>query len=489
MHDPPRGAGAGATRAPDPGGTRRVTLIGVDFGSTTASAVVASAALTRAAGTGRVEIGALEERYRSEMALTPFAGDAVDLDAAAALLDRWLAEAGVEPGSLFGGGAIITGLAARRRNADALAQRIRARLGEALLAVAEDPCLESWVAFMGSAAPLSRARPGEPLVNLDIGGGTTNLALGLAGEVQRTGCLLVGARHVALDPRSRRIQALSPEAQAAFDHLGLRRGPGDPLSQAEAEAVAAFHVTLLEAALEGRADAFAAPAAARHVLVPFVLPEGAAAPTLTFSGGVGELIYAGLAGRPLPEPAHHGDLGVDLARAILASARLTARVATPASMGRATAYGLLRHATQLSGATLFLPRPARLPLRDLPILARLSPASADADLDRAADLFRRSPRGACLEIVLDDLSAPALRHLGGRLAGALRRAGPIPDHPLVLLTARNAGKALGGYVTGWGALPLDLLVIDEVEARGARFVQIGQLCDQVLPVSFYGMTP
>lgn len=467
----------------------QVTLLGLDFGSTTSCAVVASAALARVAGTGRVELGALEERYRSEMALTPLAGDDLDLDAAAALLDRWLTEASVEPEALFGGGAIITGLAARRRNADALARLIRARIGDALLAVADDPCLESWVAFMGSAAPLSRARPGEPIVNLDIGGGTTNLALGLAGEVQRTGCLLVGARHVAIDPRSRRIRSLSSEARAAFDHLGLRRGPGEALSQAEAEAVVAFYVDLLEAAIAGRAEAFVAPAAARHVQVPFALPEGIAAPTLTFSGGVGELIYAGLAGNPLPGPAHHGDLGVDLARAILASPGLSARVATPASMGRATAYGLLRHATQLSGATLFLPRPERLPLRDLPILARLSPASADAEIEHAVDLFRRSSRGCCLEIAFDDVSASALRHLGGRLAGALRRAGPIPDHPLVLLTAQNAGKALGGYVTGWGALPVDLLVIDEVQARGARFVQLGRMRDRVLPVSFYGMTP
>jgi len=469
----------------------RVTLIGLDFGSTTASAVFASAAITRAAGTGRVELGALEERYRSEIAFTPFAGDGIDLAAAAALVDRWMAEAGEGPGSLFGGGAIITGLAARRRNAADLSALIRARVGEAVLAVAEDPRLEAWVAFMGSAAPLSRARPLEPIINLDIGGGTTNLALGVGGEVLRTGCLLVGARHVALDPQSRRIHHLSPEARAAFDHLGLRRGPGDALSQAEAEAVVAFHVSLLEASLDGRDGhdkVFAAPAAARHLQVPFVLPEGLADPTLTFSGGVGELIYAGLAGRALPEPAHHGDLGVDLARAILGSERLMVRVARPASMGRATAYGLLRHATQLSGATLFLPHPEALPLRDLPILARLTPASSDPDVAHAVDLFRRSPRGGCLEIVLPDVSAATIRQLGGRLAGALRRSGPIPDQPLVLITPQNAGKALGGYVTGWGALPLHLLVIDEVEARGARFVHVGRKHEQVLPVSFHGMT-
>lgn len=465
-----------------------VTLIGLDFGSTTSSAVVAEASITRAAGTGRVELGALEERYRSEIAFTPFAGDAIDVAAAAALLDRWMAEAGVEAGSLFGGGAIITGLAARRRNAAELAALVQARVGEAVLAVADDPRLEAWVAFMGSAAPLSRARPGEPLVNLDIGGGTTDLALGVSGEVQRTGCLLVGARHVALDPRSRRIASLTPEARAVFQHLGLSCGPGDPLAQAEAEAVVGFYRSLIEAALEGRADAFADPVAARHLSIPFALPAGIGEPTLTFSGGVGELIYAGLAGRPLPGPAHHGDLGVDLARAILASPRLMARVATPASMGRATAYGLLRHATQLSGATLFLPRPEALPLRDLPVLARLSPASADADLDHAVDLFRRSARGGCLEVDLGDVAAATIRQMGGRLAAAIRRAGPVPDQPLVLVTPQNAGKALGGYVTGWGELPLHLVVIDEVQARGARFIQIGRLRDQALPVSFHGMT-
>ena len=148
-----------------------------------------------------------------------------------------------------------------------------------------------------------------------------------------------------MDPRSRRIASLTPEARSVFEALSLRRDVGDPLAQGEAEAVVGFYRSLIEAALEGRADFFADPVAARHLPIPFVLPTGIGEPTLTFSGGVGELIYASLAGRPLPEPAHHGDLGVDLARAILASPRLMARVATPASMGRATAYGLLRHAT------------------------------------------------------------------------------------------------------------------------------------------------
>ncbi len=59
--------------------------------------------------------------------------------------------------------------------------------------------------------------------------------------------------------------------------------------------------------------------------------------------------------------------------------------------------------------------------------------------------------------------------------------------PLVLLVPDNVGKAQGGYVTGWGRLPVTLIVLDEVSPRGARFVQIGRMEVQVVPVSFYGM--
>ncbi len=42
------------------------------------------------------------------------------------------------------------GLTAQRGNADALVALIRKRLGDTLIATANDPCLESWLAFMGS---------------------------------------------------------------------------------------------------------------------------------------------------------------------------------------------------------------------------------------------------------------------------------------------------------------------------------------------------
>jgi ethanolamine utilization protein EutA len=364
---------------------------------------------------------------------------------------------------------------------------IRARLFGAVIATADDPCLESFLAFMGSAAALSRARPAEPILNLDIGGGTTNLALGLDGEVLQAGCLFVGARHVEVEPGSYRIRALSEQAQRLFVELGIAARPGSSLASEEVSAVLDFQIDLLEAAVTGRQGPFQSEIGRAHVDVPFRLPPALAPPALTFSGGVGELLYARLQGNPLPETTSFGDLGIDLAARILASPLLSARLLVPESTGRATSYGLLRHLTRLSGSTLYLPRPELLPLIDLPIFGRISSTSTDEELHAALALVRHCVRGGCLAVYLAGRGLAAVKELAGRLGQALRALDFPPSLPLVLLVPDNVGKALGGYATGWGRLPVTLIVLDEVAPRGARFVQIGHLEERVVPVSFYGM--
>src|SRR5262249_3222755 len=187
-----------------------VQLVGLDFGTTTMSAIIAEAHLTRNAVSGRTDLDGIRECYRSEMIFTPLVGERIDESAIARQLDDWLERGGVPSADLVGGGELLTGLTAQRDNAAALVRLICERLGDALIATANDPCLESWLAFMGSCTELSRANPNLRVLNLDIGGGTTNLALGQAGEVLGTGCLFVGARHVQVEPGTYRVARLSP---------------------------------------------------------------------------------------------------------------------------------------------------------------------------------------------------------------------------------------------------------------------------------------
>ena len=467
----------------------QVRLVGLDFGTTTSSAIVASAVLSQNAVTGRQELTSVHELFRSEPIFTPFSEAGLDADRLRVHLDHWL-EAGRGSGEeIFGGGALVTGLAAQERNAAALIDLIRSRCRGAFVAIAGDPCLESWVAFHASASAISRAHPERYVVNLDIGGGTTNIALGKNGEVVRIGSLFVGARHVEVVPGTYCITRLSQFAQGLFEHLGITRKPGDSLDVAEVTAILDFYLDLIECALAGRADAFHEPIGRLHQQVPFEPGVSLADAIVTVSGGVGELVYSHLAGRDLPSTTSFGDLGIDLAQRLEASSYLapSLRAFVPASAGRATVYGLLRHATQVSGNTLFLPDPAVLPLRDLPIFGRLTGHSTDEQIQDTLHRVSRSLSGGCVGIAIENASAATLAEFGSRMARSLKAIGFPATRPLVLLVQENVGKALGQYATEWGRMPLRIVVVDEIMIRDARFVQIGLMQNQVVPISFYGM--
>ena len=163
------------------------------------------------------------------------------------------------------------------------------------------------------------------MINLDIGGGTTNTAEGKNGEVISTGSLFVGARHVQFVPGSYRIVSVSTFAQSLFEHLGIAAGPGDTLSETQVAAILDFYVELLESAISGNMQIFDEPVARPHQDVAFRLPDGVHVhdPIVTISGGV-ELVYERFGGKPLPSTTSFGDLGVDLAERFINSVALGA---------------------------------------------------------------------------------------------------------------------------------------------------------------------
>ncbi len=468
---------------------RSIKLVGLDCGSTTTSAVVACARVGLGA-LGRIEISQLEPIFRSEMVFTPFVDDQIDVDRLDRYLDEWLAAAESVPSEIFGGGALVTGLAAQRTNAAAVTQLIEARLADSVVATADDPCLESWLAFMGNCHALSLADPELPILNLDIGGGTTTLALGVGGQVVATGCLLVGARHFQFVPGTYELTALSRQAAALVEQVKIERRTGDTLETSEVEAIVDWYVGLIEAAVEGRLDTLDSPIHRLHVQVAPRWPAGITRPfSITLSGGVGQLVYDYQCGKPHSGITQFGDLGGELAARIVDSPQLAPLMATltPEGLGRATVYGLLRHATAPSGATLYLPHPERLPLRNVPIVARIGPESSDDEIGRAVELAARSAVAACLRVDLSEEDAAAVRHLGERLGRALVSL-PFPrDRTLVGLVEANVGKAFGNFVARWGTLEVDLIVVDEVPPRDAQFVRLGQVCEGAVPISLYGM--
>jgi ethanolamine utilization protein EutA len=305
----------------------------------------------------------------------------------------------------------------------------------------------------------------------------------------QTGCFFVGARHVQVVPGSYQIVRLSTYAQRLFEYLGIRKAAGTCLTPGEVDALLDIYLRLLVGTLSSQEDLFATPIAHLHRQAPFHLPPDLPQPIVTLSGGVGELVYAYLRGEPWPPTTHFGDLGIDLAQRLVSASPWVNDFKTHAlaSSTQATVYGLLRHVTQVSGNTLYLPRPELLPLRDLPILGTISHTADEEQLREVLGRIQRSVRGGCAEVSLIGCGVTEVRQLGRRIDQALKALHFPPEHPVVFLLAENLGKVLGQYATDWGALPLHLIVIDEIAVLDAQFLHLGRLQDQVLPVSFYGM--
>jgi len=476
-------------------------LLGLDFGSTTTSGVLARAKLVGGADR-RSELTDIAVEHRSEPVFTPFCDAQIDEAALAAWLDEWSRECGIAGQKVDGGGAMVTGLAAQTENAGVVRRLVQERFGPTLMATADDPALESWLAFMANCRDLSLAGPAASFLNLDIGGGTTNVALGQAGEVRNVGCYNLGARHVRFTPGSYRLAGLSEVGQSLFAHLGLSCRVGETLGEAEPASLVDFVVGALEAVVEGRVAEALGPLQSTIECLPFktVIEP---APIITLSGGVGELAYRAVlggadtsgdayatrdVGGALPGTTAYGDLGIDLARRICRSPLLARHLRShiPSALGRATVLGLAVHQVHLSGATLFLPDPTLLPLAELPIVGRLRRDASDQQIDALLGLVRRAHAGGCIAVELADARHETVRSLGQRLSAALVASRFPSDRPLVLLVEQNVGKALGSYATRWQSLPVKLVVLDELPDRGAAFVTLGRPREQLVPVSFYG---
>lgn len=391
-------------------------MIGLDFGSTTSRAMIASARLERNPMTERMELSAPELIYRSDAILTPFENGELCSETINECLDQWLKESGIDCNQLFSGGVIITGLAAEKQNAQAIARSVREKVNQAIVATADDPCMESWLAFMGNSLDLSRTAPETPIINLDIGGGTTNPALGIDGNVIESGCYYIGARHFQFERGTYRLLEISNHGQQLLDRLNLQLTIDEECYQDTIDQIISHYIQGLESMVMGDHQWFDHDKCQQLCQVAFQPDTTTATKSaITFSGGVGELLYHYSATGELPATTAFGDLGIDLCKAI-ANSEVLCRSLTrfiPEYKGRATVYGLALHSAELSGNTLFMPKPEQLLVNDLPIVARLA-LDADEDLiKRAIELAKKTHNGGCIRITLRDDNYPGFKELKG----------------------------------------------------------------------------
>src|SRR6476646_10403955 len=118
-----------------------------------------------------------ETLHQSPVVLTPYQSEErIDERAVGDIIDRAYTDAGIHPDQIDTGAVILTGEALRRENAKAIADAIAEMGGEFVCATAGHH-MESLLAAYGSGAARASHDLKGPVLNVDIGGGTTKLAL------------------------------------------------------------------------------------------------------------------------------------------------------------------------------------------------------------------------------------------------------------------------------------------------------------------------
>ena len=341
-----------------------VTLVtvGIDIGSSGTQVIFSRINLRRYGEdlTSRYYVVSRETLFQSPVALTPYASDErIDDAALASIIDEAYAAAGLKPGDIDTGVVILTGEALRRENAEAIAALLAEQRGDFVTATAGHH-MESMLAAYGSGASKVSYEEGKRILNLDIGGGTTKLAIVDKGDVIATAALHIGGRLQVVDDIGR-IVRLDPAGKFHAREAGFYWSRGDVLSPAQLDQVAESMADLLVAALTKRP----VPHAVEHLYLTDPIPELGHIDGVMFSGGVGEYVY----GR---EQRDFGDMGRRLGQAIrrrVDSGALPWPLLPAGECIRATALGASEYSVQLSGNTSYISKPGELlPRRNLQVL-------------------------------------------------------------------------------------------------------------------------
>lgn len=438
--------------------------VGIDVGTSTTQCVFSSLTLRNTASAfsiPRIQITDKRVLHRSPVRLTPLlSADTIDTRA----LERMIAEdyeaAGVSPADIRLGAVIITGETARKQNARAVTQALSRLAGDFVVATA-GPALESILAGRGSgAAELSRTS-GKRVLNLDIGGGTANMALFDRGDPVADGCLDIGGRLLRFEDDDATVLSYSHAMERIALDAGVSLARGRRMAEGEIARLCARMAQVLEEAAGLR------PRTALHdaLVVEHALPEPVGAEIITFSGGVADCIYGDGC-----SPLSFHDLGPALGRAVAASRLFEEhRVLRPAETSHATVIGAGAYSVSVSGSTIAYSG-IRFPLPSLPAAKVRFEAPEDvAGLEAAIREQYRIFDGECA-VCMEGVRSPSFEMIEAAAEQIARAMEPF--FPKVVIFREDMAKALGQALgRRWGAVPF--LCIDGISLAYGDTVDIG----------------
>jgi ethanolamine utilization protein EutA len=462
--------------------------VGIDIGSSGTQVIFSRIKLRRMGADlcSRYFVVSRETLHQSPVALTPYQSETrIDEAKLGAIIDQAYQGAGLHPDDIDTGAVILTGEALRRENAQGIAAVLAEQGGEFVCATAGHH-MESMLAAYGSGAARVGHDTGKRMLNIDIGGGTTKLAVLEAGKVKGTAAVHIGGRLMVVDA-DQTIVRLDPAGQYHAEQAGFHWQLGDKVTRAEMQAVAEWMADALIRAIGGELM----PAAVERLYLTDPLDDFGPIEGAMFSGGVAEYVY----GR---ETRDFGDMGLllgsTLRRKIEAGA-LPWEVMAAGECIRATALGASEYSVQLSGNTTYISSPGRLlPRRNLQVLQpnyqcgpQIDPAALAQAIRSHFKAFDLVEGESEVALAFRWSGAPSYARISAFAAGIVLAMSSTlaKKQPLYLILDGDLAHTLGNLLREEMDIVSDILVIDGIVLWDFDYIDLGRIRmpSQTVPVT------
>ena len=464
-----------------------ILSVGIDVGTSTTQVIFSRLAMDNQAGyfsVPKVSIVDKEVVYKSRVYVTPLKTSVlIDTDALKEIVADEFKNAGFTPADTKSGAVIITGESARKENSDAVLKALSEFAGEFVVSAA-GPDMESVIAGKGSGAWQRSMDTHGRVINMDIGGGTTNIVLFDDGEVLERGCYDIGGRLICVSP-DMTVEKISPAAALTAREAGISLQTGQRVTEKTLRFVTDRMAQLLEEILGLRPrsallDKLKTPGSSDFP-VPGLIHS------VYFSGGVADMIY-----NDEREPFEFGDIGVLLGSSIRESGLCSRwRMTQGAETIRATVVGAGTYATSISGSTITYSE-GLLPLKNIPVIkldgrltAECFKGNARAVIERV-NWFKSQTDTTQFILAMEgerDPSYASLKRAAFCIWESLDKTLP-PGAPALIVIENDIAKAMGQQLIRLFGGSRQVVSIDSIMVDDGDYVDMGRpLMDgMVIPV-------
>ena len=436
--------------------------VGIDIGTSTTQLIFSKLIIKNTASSfhmPRVLITDKEIIYKSKIYFTPLIDNrTINCENIKKIIIKEYENAGVNKEKIDTGAVIITGETARKENAQDVLQTLSSFAGDFVVATA-GPDLESIISGKGAGACEYSKIHKKSVLNIDIGGGTSNFALFKDGEVVDTGCMNVGGRLLKLDG-NQEITYISPVISSIESDLSV----GDTLTEQRAEQIT---YKMTKALMQG-ANLMPRDELFNHFLTNKGIDSNMHIDCITFSGGVSDIIY----NQNYNNLFEYGDIGIFLGNSILKSALVTDyELVKGAETIRATVVGAGTHTTEISGSTITYTNDV-LPLKNIPVL-KLTEDDEDNlknALNKKLEWYKNESEMENIALAFKMSKPPTFINIKNYADDILKSLENI--NPLVIVTERDVAKVLGQTLQT--KTKKSIVCIDSVQLSNGDYIDIGR---------------